>query len=256
MKKIISFSLWGDKPMYNVGAIRNADLASELYPDWTCRFYFGETTPQNTIDQLLVKNNTQMIQVKNATNDWSSTLWRFFAVDDSDVVIFRDTDSRLSEREKRAVDSWLNASQSVHIMRDHPEHTEKILAGMWGVKCQRFKETLQTDSFMNLCQSWLNTENRELANDEKGTDQEFLRYVYDRVYQDSFVNDTFPNRNPWSGRCSNPDGWLNNKHTEVNVGFSNPLTNFNMFVGQVFDENDNPNVDYGKRYEEYLEKTK
>ena len=38
MKKIIAFSLWGDQPKYTVGAIKNADLAKEIYPDWTCRF--------------------------------------------------------------------------------------------------------------------------------------------------------------------------------------------------------------------------
>ena len=28
-KKVISFSLWGDNPFYNVGAIRNVELAKE-----------------------------------------------------------------------------------------------------------------------------------------------------------------------------------------------------------------------------------
>jgi len=37
MKKIISFSLWGDNPIYTQGAIRNAELAKEVYPDWVCR---------------------------------------------------------------------------------------------------------------------------------------------------------------------------------------------------------------------------
>jgi hypothetical protein len=32
--KYISFSLWGDKPIYNVGAIKNAELWKNIYPDW------------------------------------------------------------------------------------------------------------------------------------------------------------------------------------------------------------------------------
>jgi len=32
MKKVVSFSLWGDNPIYNIGAIRNAELAKEIYP--------------------------------------------------------------------------------------------------------------------------------------------------------------------------------------------------------------------------------
>ena len=31
--KIISFSLWGQDPKYTIGAIRNAELAREIYQD-------------------------------------------------------------------------------------------------------------------------------------------------------------------------------------------------------------------------------
>ncbi len=37
--KIISFSLWGQNPKYLTGAIRNAVLVKQIYPDWVCRFY-------------------------------------------------------------------------------------------------------------------------------------------------------------------------------------------------------------------------
>ena len=43
MTKIISFSLWGDKPQYVVGAIKNAELAKEIFPEWKCRFYIDNT---------------------------------------------------------------------------------------------------------------------------------------------------------------------------------------------------------------------
>ena len=32
--KVISFSLWGNKLMYTIGAIRNADLVKQFYPDF------------------------------------------------------------------------------------------------------------------------------------------------------------------------------------------------------------------------------
>ena len=34
MKKVISFSLWGKNPTYTIGAIKNAELASQFYPDF------------------------------------------------------------------------------------------------------------------------------------------------------------------------------------------------------------------------------
>lgn len=39
MKKVISFSLWRDKNIYNIGAIKNADDAVTIYPDFECWFY-------------------------------------------------------------------------------------------------------------------------------------------------------------------------------------------------------------------------
>jgi len=32
--KVISFSLWGDKSIYQVGSIRNAKMAKEFYSDF------------------------------------------------------------------------------------------------------------------------------------------------------------------------------------------------------------------------------
>ena len=50
MKKIISFCLWGDDPKYTKGAIENADIATELYPSWTCRYYVGKVRTSQKVD--------------------------------------------------------------------------------------------------------------------------------------------------------------------------------------------------------------
>ena len=127
--------------MYNVGAVENATNAEELYPDWICRYYVGESVPSETLEKLSSKSNTEVILVKSE-NDWTSSTWRFLAFDDSDIVIFRDTDSRLTNRERVAVNEWLESGKPVHIMRDHPYHTENILAGMWGVRSKVLMEVL------------------------------------------------------------------------------------------------------------------
>ena len=135
MKKIISFSLWGDNPTYTQGAIRNAELAKEIYPDWVCRYYIGRSTPQQTIDTLSSFDNTEVI-VMDVDGDWTGMFWRFYPAgeQDVDVVIIRDCDSRLNNREKEAVNEWLNSDKGFHIMRDHPYHKTEILGGMWGSK--------------------------------------------------------------------------------------------------------------------------
>ena len=133
--KIISFSLWGDNPKYTVGAIKNAELAKVFYPGWICRFYVGESVPDQIVWFLESFDNTQIIR-KDSPGDWTSMFWRFEPASENDVevMISRDTDSRLNMREKAAVEEWLESDKQFHIMRDHPFHKFPVLRGMWGVK--------------------------------------------------------------------------------------------------------------------------
>ena len=52
------------------------------------------------------------------------------------MAIFRDLDSRPSQREVNAVNEWLQSKHPFHVMRDHPGHDLPMLAGMWGIKLE------------------------------------------------------------------------------------------------------------------------
>jgi hypothetical protein len=134
MKKIISFSLWGNNPKYTIGALRNADLALEIYPEWICRFYVGKSTPTDIVDELEKKQNTEIIKM-NEDGEWNSMFWRFLPIgeEDTEIMISRDCDSRLSIREKLCVDEFIKSEKMFHTMIDHPFHSG-IMGGMWGAK--------------------------------------------------------------------------------------------------------------------------
>ena len=208
--KIIAFSLWGDNPKYTVGAIKNADIAEELFPDWTCRFYIGKSVPEDILNQLREKNNTQIVQM-DEDGDWSGMFWRFHpcSEDDVDVVLSRDTDSRLTQREKDAIDEWLESDKGFHIMRDHPWHGTQILGGMWGCK----KGTLtEMSSLIDSIQK----------GDFWQLDQIFLRdYIYPLVKDKAFVHDDFFEKKPFPTKRNNLE-----------------------FIGEVYDENDNTNEEH------------
>lgn len=135
MKKIISFSLWGEDPKYTVGAIRNAELAPKIYPGWTCRYYVGASTPVPIVAQLETFDHVEVVEMKER-GDWRGMFWRFTPASEEDVeiMISRDTDCRLNLREKAAVDAWVESDKEFHIMRDHPWHGYPVLGGMWGAK--------------------------------------------------------------------------------------------------------------------------
>lgn len=132
--KIITFSLWGDCKNYNYGALENAVIAKDIYPDWICYFYLGKDVIPSVKTYLSTLNNVKIIDKSKDENKLSNMLWRFEEAFISDnIVISRDCDSRLNIREKLAVDEWLNSDKDFHIMRDHCNgHSGRVLGGMWG----------------------------------------------------------------------------------------------------------------------------
>ena len=179
-KKIISYSLWGTDTRYTLGAIKNAELASQVYPDWVCRFHVGKDTPVDIVDKLKVMKNTEVFQRSEECN-WTGMFWRFEDASDPtvDIMICRDVDSRLTRREKNAVDQWLDSDKDFHIMRDHPYHATHILGGMWGVRGKLLAE--MTTYIKNY-----------VKGDFWQVDQNFLReVVYPLVQNHSFVHDEF-----------------------------------------------------------------
>jgi hypothetical protein len=132
MTKVIAFSLWGKNPKYTIGAIRNAELAKEIYPKWKVWVYVSEDVPKKILDELI---SLDCYVLNMGEGNWNGMFWRFKPAANSDItMISRDTDSRLSYREKAAVDEWLDSDKDFHIMRDHPYHATEILGGMWGAR--------------------------------------------------------------------------------------------------------------------------
>ena len=138
MTKVLTFSLWGNIPKYMVGAIKNAELAKKFYPSFECWFYIHkETVPKDVVDNLSKLSNTKIIFKTGELLTSKPMCWRFEAIDDDDVEVMmaRDTDTRIFLREKLAVDEWLKSDKVLHILRDHYfHHTHKIFAGMFGIK--------------------------------------------------------------------------------------------------------------------------
>ena len=130
MRKVISFSVWGSDPDYLVGAEKNAELASSVYPGWETWFYVERGT-----DVDLEGKAGKVIYYESEPGS-DGMFQRFRPMQDPsvDVFISRDSDSRLSDREYQAVQEWLSSDKQFHAMRDHQAHAIPVLGGMWGAK--------------------------------------------------------------------------------------------------------------------------
>jgi hypothetical protein len=232
MKKIISFGLWGDEKKYISGAYKNIELAQNFFPDWICRFYLGTSVSEDVLNKLKSFENVEIVFM-GEKGDWSSTFWRFFpASEDVDVMISRDVDSRLSLREKIAIDEWLNSDKGFHIIRDHPYHRAKIQAGLLGVK----KGVLKNMKTMIL--EHLKNKSGE-NNDKYGIEEVFLRdYIYPIIENNCFVHDEFTDYN-----------------NDIKKSFPIGRIDFE-FCGDVFDENDKRDENLKNVLKQFVKKEK
>lgn len=217
-KKIISFSLWGNDEKYTIGAIENAKLAMQIYPEWICRYYTGQSTLRmapEVVKELKSFPNTEII-IMSDEGDWTGMFWRFTACSDADVeyILCRDCDSRISLREKGAVLEWMKSGKAFHIMKDHPWHKGLvILGGLWGARADSLRDM---NSLIHSYDKMMNAYN---------ADQEFLaKMVYPRIKDDCLIHDEFnggrkfPSRrwkNEFVGQVFDPDNIRTGEHKQA-----------------------------------------
>ena len=132
-RNVIAFSLWGRNLRYLDGAVANARLAREIYPEWRCRFFIDDSVPAATRGELLAAG-ADLVQMPPPRRLHEGLFWRFLAWEAPGVDRFlvRDADAVVNRRERAAVDEWIASGRHFHLMRDYHTHTDLVLAGMWG----------------------------------------------------------------------------------------------------------------------------
>jgi len=133
-----------------MGALRNAELVPKYFPGARAVFYANTyTTPSSLLYKLRNNPNVELMlfNIEKIRDRWLwpaplitfnvYPAWRFFAAEDLahwDYMMFRDAQSRITDREQAAVQEWLLSNNDFHVMRDHPSHNGSILSSMWGMK--------------------------------------------------------------------------------------------------------------------------
>lgn len=239
MKKVISFSLWcqdtkldpknpsQNKNMYIQGAYHNLELKKEIYKDWTFRFYVNNTVPQD-IQEEIVRRGGEIIDMSNSKIP--GMYWRFLAIEDPtvDLFIVRDVDSRISEREELSVNDWIKSDKVMHVLRDHPHHYYKILGGMWGYKNYKENSILNNKYRLKFNEMLNNFLKSKKFNFKRMEDMYFMDQVYDILEQHNCVlaHDNFFKISKNTLRFPNHENFIKD--------------NYYHYVGEIFDENNNP----------------
>eukprot|EP00729_Bicosta_minor_P014031 gene14031-30990_t len=129
-KWVVCYSMYGGaSPRYTDGAFANTELIKAVFPGWVMRVYHDDTVPADILKELQQLG----VELRDMTRSGLSNkmTWRFTAASDASVdrFLIRDLDSRLSIREKVAVDEWILSGKKFHVMRDHPSHSLFAMSG-------------------------------------------------------------------------------------------------------------------------------
>lgn len=204
---VISFCVYGNKPMYTKGMLENLKQCRVFYPDWQPRVYISPTVSRD-IAKEYHKLGAEVMLIQQPDCGYFM-LYRYLPLVDTSVTraIFRDADSRLSERESTAVKRWVSEDTDLHIMRDHPYHSgPAILGGMWGAKTEKLRH------FQDIMEKYKN-----ISSWERNVDQYLLdKEVYPLLKNSATIHDEIFERKSFPL-----------KRTDLN------------FVGCQYDENNN-----------------
>ena len=182
MKHLIVYSLYGDNPRYTVGAIKNAALIHHL-PDFTARFYVGESVPSWVISTLECFDNVEIWPMMGA-EDCRAMFWRFYALAELnyDYILIRDCDARFNARELAMHREFVESGKEFHIIKDHPTgHNYSISGGLFAAK------QIALHDIHKLISAW-EPKNRY------GDDMLFLeKMIFPRVAGNALIHDEYYN---------------------------------------------------------------
>ncbi len=217
MVNVFSFTLFGDQDKYWKGLLKNVQLIEQYFPGWEVWVYCGDGIPEDILLELYDHPCVKLIPT--GQTGMINKFYRFFAIDDPsvDICIVRDADSRIYKRDEACIRKFLASEKVTHILRDHPNHHHKIMAGMWGIK----KEARSYLEFpiRTLFEQWKQSK----VSSDFWSDTLFLcEMIYPRIAQISMIHDELQHYEPIAFRTP----------------FPYPLIE-NHFIGQVYEFDSN-----------------
>lgn len=203
MANIVSMSVWDTKHQYFHGALEQIKLIKKWYPGFEIRLYVDVPSRFN--------NFPKDVKIIQADTNTYGMFWRFEPLFESDdnVVLVRDADSRITQREYMAVKEWLDSDKKFHTFRDHDAHYEFPIIG-----CAFAMKGKLDNNLRDIMLECSRTQKYYCS------DQYYLRdHVYPAIKNSMMVH-------------SMHDGWFGDTRKQLRNKFS--------FCGNGYDENDMP----------------
>jgi len=145
--KIISYSIFGREQYYKHGVRRNIALAKKLFPGWVVRLYVEKETQTDIISEFSDIDNVELI-IKSQRFPYDGAHWRLLPMQEGhEIVIIRDVDTTLIDRDVALVEDWLDTPYKYHVARDEPGMKSTLMGGIWGAKSPRLDVKTMFDKY-------------------------------------------------------------------------------------------------------------
>ena len=217
IENVFSFSLFGSLDKYCKGLLCNIHIINEKFPEWFIWVYVGNDVPAHILNSL--QTNPTVRVFFTGEIGIINKVYRFFPIDNPSVhiCIIRDADSRVYELDEKCIREFISSDRLFHIIRDHPNHFHKIMAGMFGIKKGLLKESLQ--------QSFITWRRDNFSNDFWDDTHFLCNIIYPKVVYASLIHDD-----------------LHNFETEyLKLPISTEIGDGSHFIGQVYEYDANGN---------------
>lgn len=136
MVNVFSFCLYGPyNSRYYDEMLQNVRLAQRYFPDWKVYMYIAPDVESDFVQTL--RSFSNVVLFETGITGPKNMIRRFFAIDEPEVEIMmvRDADSHIHWKDRWAIREFVDNSRFIaHTIRDHKNHTAKIMGGLWGLR--------------------------------------------------------------------------------------------------------------------------
>jgi hypothetical protein len=145
-----SYCLYGKyNPKYYIGLEENIKFINKHYPNYLIHIWFGSDVELDKINMNLLNTSNLIIKHLNVTG-YIVHAYRFLSIDEPniDIVFSRDCDSRISDREIKLNNRFINSKYLLHTIRDHKGQHMPLMAGLFGIK-KEIKKYFKNEEIKN-----------------------------------------------------------------------------------------------------------
>jgi hypothetical protein len=235
------------------GLLKNIELYKEVYPDMKCYVY---VVKDNVTTNMIKTIKKKGCIVRNCVDipEWYKKILNILPYENENkLFLSRNSESRLIEREQKAIEKFTNQNFNLNIIRDNPNQHVQIPEGLWGAK--NINDKLLRLKIMQWCLFFINEWDKK---EKEFIEQQEIRSKLDNGKEEHYKLNVIEEEFDLELNVGNIEDYIFKEIYEKqkkNIYAITVLQDFegiqfkehldmvrkdNEYIGEIFDENNKP----------------